>query len=132
MRVVVKGREGQVVRSLAERASGTDVDIIALGRPQLDLTGSADVIAKTIVEARPDVVVSAAAYTQVDKAETEPDLAFAVNERGVRAVACGAREAGAPVSGAAAASRCNIQLSARPPSPPPACFKKSRRFARGK
>jgi dTDP-4-dehydrorhamnose reductase len=97
VRVVVTGHEGQVVRSLAERASGTDIDIIALGRPQLDLTGSADVIAKTIVEARPDVVVSAAAYTQVDKAETESDLAFAVNERGARAVARGASEAGAPV-----------------------------------
>jgi dTDP-4-dehydrorhamnose reductase len=97
VRVVVTGREGQVVRSLAERASGTDIDIIALGRPQLDLTGSDDVIETTIVEARPDVVVSAAAYTQVDKAETEPDLAFAVNERGARAVAHGAREAGAPL-----------------------------------
>lgn len=97
MRVVVTGREGQVVRSLLERAQGTDIEIAALGRPDLDLIAAGDEIIRAIVQARPDVIVSAAAYTQVDKAETERDLAFAVNENGARAVAQAARKAGVPL-----------------------------------
>lgn len=97
MRMVVTGREGQIVRSLAERASGTDIDIIALGRPQLDLAGPRGDIVAAIIPARPDVIVSAAAYTQVDKAETDRDLAFAVNEEGPRALAYAARKTGVPL-----------------------------------
>lgn len=96
MRIVVTGREGQVVRSLVERAPG-NVEIVPLGRPELDLSGDPDSILAAVTAARPDLVVSAAAYTQVDKAESEPDLAFAVNEHGPRAVAKAARELGIPV-----------------------------------
>src|SRR5919112_1275743 len=77
VRMVVTGREGQVVRSIAERAKGTDVEVVSIGRPDLDLAGSADAIVRAVEEARPDVLVSAAAYTQVDRAEAEPELAFA-------------------------------------------------------
>jgi dTDP-4-dehydrorhamnose reductase len=87
MRIAVTGREGQVVRALIERASGLDAEIVALGRPDLDLAAERDAIVSAIVNARPDVVVSAAAYTLVDKAESERDLAYAVNERGAGAVA---------------------------------------------
>ena len=87
MRLVVTGRQGQVARSLVERASGTGVEVVTLERPQLDLAGPAHKIIKALEAARPDVIVSAAAYTAVDKAESEPELAFAVNEGGARAVA---------------------------------------------
>ena len=97
MRMVVTGREGQIVRSLAERASGTDINIIALGRQQLDLAGPPGDIVAAIIAARPDIIVSAAAYTQVDKAETDRDLAFAVNEEGPRALAYAARKTGVPL-----------------------------------
>lgn len=97
MRLVVTGREGQVVRSLLERACGQDsMEILALGRPDLDLAEPAS-IASAIEGARPDVVISAAAYTAVDKAEDEPERAFAVNEKGAGAVAEAAWKAGAPV-----------------------------------
>ena len=86
MRLVVTGREGQVVRSLVERAP-EGVEVVPLGRPDLDLAGPAERIIAVIEAAQPDVIVSAAAYTQVDKAETEPELAFAVNEGGARAAA---------------------------------------------
>lgn len=97
MRIVVTGREGQVVRSLLERARGTDLEIIALGRPELDLADPSDAIIAAVTAARPDLIVSAAAYTQVDKAESEPDLAFAINERGAGAVAKAARNASVPL-----------------------------------
>jgi dTDP-4-dehydrorhamnose reductase len=91
MRIVVTGREGQVVRSLLERGSHAGHEIVPLGRPELDLAQEPRAIISTIEAARPDVLVSAAAYTAVDKAENEPDLAFAINERGAGAVARAAR-----------------------------------------
>jgi len=91
MRIAVTGREGQVVRSLVERAAAGSCEIIPVGRPELDLAGSAESIAAAIAAVRPDALVSAAAYTQVDKAESEPELAFAINERGAGAVARAAR-----------------------------------------
>lgn len=97
MRVVVTGREGQVARSLIERARGTDIELVPVGRPELDLAGPADRIIAALEVARPDVIVSAAAYTQVDKAEAEPELAFAINERGARAVAQSANGLGVPL-----------------------------------
>lgn len=97
MRIAVTGREGQVVRSLIERSGLTDVEILSLGRPQLDLAGPRDAIVKAIEQSDPDVIISAAAYTQVDKAESEPELAFAVNRDGPQAVAEAARSLGVPL-----------------------------------
>src|SRR5690348_1022799 len=97
MRVVVTGREGQIARSLMERGSAAGHAVVALGRPQLDLTDEADAIARAIEAAEPDVIVSSAAYTAVDKAEGEPDIAFAVNERGAGAVARAARMLDVPL-----------------------------------
>jgi dTDP-4-dehydrorhamnose reductase len=97
MRIVVTGREGQVVRSLVERSTANDVEVVPIGRPELDLTAPAEEIAAALASARPDVIVSAAAYTQVDKAETERETAFAVNERGPAAIARAARVLGAPL-----------------------------------
>lgn len=96
-RLLVTGREGQVARSLVERARGSDFEIVPLGRPELDLTASEKAITAAIEAARPDVVVSAAAYTAVDKAESEPELAFAINEGGARSVARGAQSLGVPL-----------------------------------
>jgi dTDP-4-dehydrorhamnose reductase len=97
MRIVVTGKEGQVVRSLIERGAIAGHEIVALGRPELDLAGNAKPIAAALKEARPDVVVSAAAYTAVDKAESERELAFAVNQAGAAAVAAAADQLGVPL-----------------------------------
>ena len=97
MRLLVTGREGQVARSLAERATGrSDVELVFLGRPELDLARG-ETIAPAIAAARPDIVVSAAAYTAVDQAEDEPEIAYAVNVGGAGEVARAAASAGAPV-----------------------------------
>ena len=97
MRLVVTGREGQVVRSIVERATGSEFEIVPLGRPELDLAGDSAAIRSAIEASRPDVLVSAAAYTHVDRAETEPEAAFAVTERGPRAVAQSAHRLGVPL-----------------------------------
>ena len=95
MRIVVTGLVGQVVSSMIERAP-RDVELIALGRPQLDLTRREAVIA-TLRAERCDAIVNAAAYTAVDKAESEPDVAMRVNGDGAGYVAEIAAELGVPL-----------------------------------
>ena len=92
MRIAVTGSRGQVATSLLERA-GPKLEVVALGRPAFDLTDRAAVVAG-LEAARPDVIVNAAAYTAVDKAEAEEALAIRVNGEGAGHVA----EAAASVS----------------------------------
>ncbi|MCP8883387.1 dTDP-4-dehydrorhamnose reductase [Devosia sp. XJ19-1] len=97
MRIAVTGHEGQVARSLAERASTRDrVVVITVGRPLLDLTRP-ETIMPALASVQPDIVVSAAAFTAVDQSEDEPDIAYAINEGGARAVAEAAANLGIPV-----------------------------------
>lgn len=83
--IVVTGANGQLGKELA--LWQTDwADIIGLGRHELDITNSNQ--CKALLERyRPDIVIHCAAYTAVDKAESEPDEAFLVNEQGTRIVA---------------------------------------------
>ncbi len=96
MKIVVTGNAGQVVTSLLEIGAQRGVEIAALGRPALDLANGAGV-GSVIAAAAPDVVVNAAAYTAVDKAESEPDLAMAVNGSGAGAVAEACSRLGVPL-----------------------------------
>jgi dTDP-4-dehydrorhamnose reductase len=95
MRLVVTGRHGQVARALALVAEGDPaVTVTAIGRPELDL-GRPDTVAAALGAARPDVVVNAAAFTAVDRAEAEEDAAMQINRDGAAAVAGAARALGA-------------------------------------
>jgi dTDP-4-dehydrorhamnose reductase len=96
MRIAVTGQQGQIARALAEAGPALNVEIIALGRPQLDL-GVPETVKPALEAAAPDIVVNAAAYTAVDQAEQEPELALAVNGTGAGAVAEAARALGIPV-----------------------------------
>lgn len=95
MRIAVTGKTGQVVTALLA-LNAPDLTVIALGRPELDLAVPSSV-RDALKAAAPDVVVSSAAYTAVDKAESESDAAFAVNRDGARAVAEAAAELSIPV-----------------------------------
>lgn len=96
MRIAVTGKAGQVVTSLIERGSAAGHEIIALGRPELDLANPA-LIARALQAAAADAIVSAAAYTAVDNAESECELALAINGRGAGAVAEAAKTLGVPL-----------------------------------
>jgi dTDP-4-dehydrorhamnose reductase len=87
MRFVLLGATGQLGRELAGRLSG---EVLALERTQADLA-QPDRLPLLLDEARADVVVNCTAYNHVDRAESEPDAAFAVNAWGVRELArwCG-------------------------------------------
>ena len=88
---LILGSSGQLARALQSCESGFEAT--ALGRPVLDLTDPRSVRA-AIAKTAPALVINAAAYTAVDKAEEEPDAAFAVNETG----AAGGRGGAGPVS----------------------------------
>jgi dTDP-4-dehydrorhamnose reductase len=96
LRLAVTGKEGQVARSMLALGPEAGVDVIAVGRPELDLADPASVRA-ALGAVRPDAIISAAAYTAVDKAETERDLAFAVNGAGAGAVAEAAAALNIPI-----------------------------------
>jgi dTDP-4-dehydrorhamnose reductase len=95
LRFLVTGQKGQVVSALAERAP-PGVEVLTLGRPDLDLGDPAS-IRDAFDGERADVVINAAAYTAVDKAESEPELAMRVNGAGAGLVADIARDLGAPI-----------------------------------
>ncbi len=90
MRYAVIGAAGQLGRDLCPRLDG---EVIPLTREQADLTRP-DLVSATLTELKPDVVINCAAYNFVDKAETEPEAAFAVNAWGVRTLARVCRDLG--------------------------------------
>ena len=96
VRIAVTGLQGQLALSLLERAPAHGADVVALGRPELDLANPAT-IAPALERAAPSIIVNAAAYTAVDQAEAEPELAEAVNGAGAGAVARAAAALGVPV-----------------------------------
>ncbi len=96
LRIATIGRNGQVARALA--ACTADDDAIALvqaGSAQADLRDP-DSLARFLDAAEPDVLINAGAYNFVDRAESERDLAFAINADGPRALARLSRARGIP------------------------------------
>jgi dTDP-4-dehydrorhamnose reductase len=93
---MIAGREGQVARALARHLPTLGCSVITLARPEFDLTRPAG-LATAIIAAKPDLVINPAAYTAVDKAEDEPELAHAINATAAGMIAAAAAEAGVPV-----------------------------------
>lgn len=85
LRLAVIGTQGQLAHSLAE-LSGDGVSVTCIGRPLLDLA-QPETVAAALDDLPADLLVNAAAYTAVDRAERESDLAFRVNRDGAAAVA---------------------------------------------
>ncbi len=97
MKVLVTGSNGQVgwevVRAIGA-ARGTAIEVMAPDRATLDLE-DIDGLVCAVRQVAPQVIVNAAAFTAVDRAETERDRAFAVNAHAVGVLAQEARRSGA-------------------------------------
>lgn len=87
-KILLTGVNGQVGHALqaAFNASQFPAELIALDRNQLDLA-NADQIRVVVRAVQPDLIINPAAYTAVDKAESEPDLAYAINAKGPQILA---------------------------------------------
>jgi dTDP-4-dehydrorhamnose reductase len=83
VKYAVLGSAGQLGRDLCPRLPG---EVVALTRERADLTRP-DMLRATLADLRPDLVINCAAYNFVDRAEAEPEAAFAVNAWGVRQLA---------------------------------------------
>lgn len=75
-KILLTGVNGQVGHALKTRL--LEYELFALSREQLDLSRAHD-IRRVVREIKPDLIVNPAAYTAVDKAETEPQFAYAIN-----------------------------------------------------
>lgn len=97
MRVLIAGSHGQVgsilTKQLAKLANTT---VIALGKDELDITKQ-EAVNNVVAEYEPTIIINAAAYTAVDKAEEEVDLSYAINCDGSKYLAQAAQSIGAAI-----------------------------------
>lgn len=96
MKLLVLGAAGQVGRELCRAAWPAGTSITAVDRAEIEIA-DLDAVFVAIERERPDVVVNAAAYTAVDRAESEPDAAWAANCTGPANLAAACGEAAIPL-----------------------------------
>ncbi|MEN8213113.1 MAG: dTDP-4-dehydrorhamnose reductase [Pseudomonadota bacterium] len=89
--ILIVGGNGQLGFEL-QRTAPADLEVVAIGRPGIDIT-SADSIDRVLQQYQPEVVINVAAYTNVDKAESETSLAWEVNCTGAENLAQAAAKA---------------------------------------
>jgi dTDP-4-dehydrorhamnose reductase len=97
MKMLLVGKNGQVGSSLVDQLNTlTDITLLALDRVQLDIT-DATKVDQLVAEFQPDIIINAAAYTAVDKAEQEQKLAYAINRDGPCNLAVAAQKVDATI-----------------------------------
>ena len=97
MRLLITGWQGQLAKSLSEAAARRpEITALSIGRPALDLCARPSIL-RTLTDNSPDLIVNTAAYTAVDKAESEPEAAFALNRDGAGLLAEAAAARGIPI-----------------------------------
>ncbi|MVW80535.1 dTDP-4-dehydrorhamnose reductase [Bordetella sp. 02P26C-1] len=93
MKILLVGKNGQVGQALQQSLAALG-HIVAVDRQRCDL-GDPQTVLATLDAEQPDIIVNAAAYTDVDRAETEPELAMKINAHGPRLLAKEAEASGA-------------------------------------
>jgi dTDP-4-dehydrorhamnose reductase len=94
-RILLIGQDGQVGQELQKTLAPLG-ELVGVGRQQLDLA-QPDQIRQAIAQIAPNLIINAAAYTAVDKAESESDLAYAINAAAPQQMAESAQQLGAPL-----------------------------------
>ncbi|MEZ9140971.1 MULTISPECIES: dTDP-4-dehydrorhamnose reductase [unclassified Shewanella] len=97
MRVLITGSHGQVGNCLTERLSNIqNTTVLAVDRNDLDITDQ-DAVKAAVAEFQPNIIINAAAHTEVDKAEEEVELSYAINRYGPKFLAQAAHDVGAAI-----------------------------------
>ncbi len=96
MKILVTGTHGQVDTSIRSCPSAKGHEIISIGRPEIDLS-EYEKLKNAIINANPDIIISSAAYTAVDKAESEAEIAYAINALAPKAIGEAAAKLNIPV-----------------------------------
>jgi dTDP-4-dehydrorhamnose reductase len=96
MKILVAGANGQVGWELGQLGLDSEHEIVTMGRDRLDIR-DADLVRQRVQEHQPEIVINAAAYTAVDKAEEERDAAYAINRDGAKNLAQACSEASIPL-----------------------------------
>lgn len=81
MKVLVTSAKGQVGSELIQQGYRPGIQMLALGHAELDNTQQ-NTVHSSIQTEQPDIIINEAAYTAVDQAESEPELAYAINRDG--------------------------------------------------
>lgn len=89
LNVLITGSDGQLGQALRQHRLGREFNLIACNKSELDIT-QPDSIAAALAKYQPNVIINTAAYTAVDRAESEPALAELINHQAVKhlALAC--------------------------------------------
>jgi dTDP-4-dehydrorhamnose reductase len=93
-KILLTGVNGQVGHALKTKLA--EYEVVALSREQLDLTKTHD-IKRIVRDVKPNLIINPAAYTAVDKAESEPELAYAINATAAQILAEEAARLGAGI-----------------------------------
>ena len=96
MKLLITGHHGQVGHALIQQAADHNFQVAAYDRSGLDIADRAAVL-QAVEREQPAVIINAAAYTAVDKAESEPAAAYAANAEGAENLAHAAHAAGAAI-----------------------------------
>ncbi len=96
MKILVTGKSGQVARALTHVHDPAQHELVFLGRPEVDLASPAG-LREPVLRAAPDIILSVAAHTQVDRCEAEPAAAFAINAQAPGVLAQAAAELDIPI-----------------------------------
>jgi len=81
MKLLIIGSKGQLGSELVKKCKRNDCSLLGLDLPEFNISDPPQV-EKTLADFKPSIVINASAYTNVDKAETEPEIAFSVNSDG--------------------------------------------------
>ncbi|SJN57286.1 dTDP-4-dehydrorhamnose reductase [Vibrio ruber DSM 16370] len=96
MKILVTGCNGQVGHCIVQQLSDSTVEFLAVDRDHLDITDQGTVF-NIVRKFQPHIIINAAAYTAVDKAEEEVELSYRINRDGPKYLAQAANEIGAAI-----------------------------------
>lgn len=96
MKILITGANGQLGRELTKQYSNKKVELLLTDVQDLDITNGS-MVYEYVLKNKPDVIINCAAHTQVDKCETEVDLAYKINTIGPKNLAQAAYSIGAEI-----------------------------------